>query len=176
MTYEEEKLTNKDHVATPKWIVEKIYSLVNIRSFDSCWLPFDHYDSEFKITAEELGINYWATHIFDECKHDFFTTTPTQKIDLMISNPPFSKQNDILERSFQLIDDGKIKCFAWLLPLTTLETEKRAKMFETHIDDITIVIFKKRIRFLGHTSAFNKCCCWICYKVPALKNKKIIWI
>lgn len=176
MTYEEEKEMNKDHVATPKWIVERIYELIDIRSFKNCWLPFDNYDSEFKITAEELGLKYWATHLFDGNKNDFFKTTPSHSFDLMISNPPFSKQNDILKRSFQLAEEGKIKSFAWLLPLTTLETERRASMFETHIEDLTIVIFKKRIKFLGHTSIFNKCCCWVCYRIPALKDKKIIWI
>ena len=54
MTYEENCKTDKDHVATPRWVVESIYNLINIKSFNSCWFPFDHYDSEFKLKADEL--------------------------------------------------------------------------------------------------------------------------
>ena len=31
--YEQDKLINKDHVATPRWVVEDIYNLINIKQF-----------------------------------------------------------------------------------------------------------------------------------------------
>ena len=31
--YEEDKKINKDHVATPRYVVEDIYSLIDIKSF-----------------------------------------------------------------------------------------------------------------------------------------------
>jgi len=114
--YEKNKLTDKDHVATPKWVVEDMYEIIDIRSFKQIWFPFNHYDSEFKIKADELNLKYWATHIFDDCGHDFFKTIPPKGTDLMISNPPFSEQNRIIERSFWLIRNGYIKSFALLLP------------------------------------------------------------
>ncbi|EAE0845938.1 sugar-phosphate nucleotidyltransferase [Listeria monocytogenes] len=176
MSLYEEHNNDKDHVVTPRHVVEDIYNLINIKSFNISWFPFNHYDSEFKLKAEELNLKYKATHIFDDLKSDFFTTEPPENCDLMISNPPFSEQNRIIEHSFQLIDEKKIKSFALLLPLSTLETEKRASIFEQYRDKIAILIFKKRIKFLGHKTSFNRGCCWVCYNIPALENNKIQWI
>nr|DAE10121.1 MAG TPA: DNA N-6-adenine-methyltransferase [Siphoviridae sp. ctGuJ10] len=174
--YENEKISNKDHVETPRWVVESIYDIINIKSFHQIWFPFNNYDSEFKLKADQLDLKYWATHIFDDCGHDFYTTYPPSGTDLMISNPPFSEQNDIIKRSFWLVEAGYIKSFALLLPMSTLETEKRANIYEYWIDKISIIFFKKRIKFLGHNKAFNKGCCWICYNIPSLENQKISWI
>lgn len=173
--YEADKEQNKDHIATPRWVVENIYDLIKIDSFKEIWFPFNNYDSEFKLKADELNLKYKATHIFDDLGNDFFTTLPPENCDLLISNPPFSQQNDIIKRTFQLVDDGLIKSFCLLLPLSTLETPARAEMYEKYIDKLSILIFKKRIKFLGKTQVFNKGCCWICYNIPALKEK-IIWI
>ncbi|MCU85199.1 sugar-phosphate nucleotidyltransferase [Listeria monocytogenes] len=174
--YEKDKCMNSDHVATPRWVVEDIYSLINVKAFNSIWLPFNNYDSEFKTKAEELNLKYKATHIFDDVGSDFFTTEPPKNCDLMISNPPFSQQNDILERSFELIEQEAIKSFALLLPLATLETEKRATIFQAYNDKLSILIFKKRIKFIGHTTSFNRGCCWICYNIDALQEKRIQWV
>ena len=174
--YEENKKTDKNHVATPRWVVEDIYNRIDIKSFNKCWFPFNNYDSEFKLKADELNLEYLATHIFDDCGNDFFTTLPPNETDLMISNPPFDEQNKIIERSFWLVEAGYIKSFALLLPLATLETPKRADMYEKYADKLSVGIFKKRIKFLGHKSVFNKGCCWICYNIPKLyKSHTQLW-
>lgn len=175
-TYEEEKSTNPNHVETPKFIVEDIFNLIDIKSFNKCWFPFDHNDSQFKLEADELELDYWATHIFDDLGHDFYTTYPSKDTDLMISNPPFNQQNKIIERSFSLIENGYIKSFVLLLPLATLETETRANIYEQFIDKLSVVIIRKRIKFAGHKQTFNKGCCWVCYNIPSLQNEKISWI
>ena len=173
--YEQDKLLNRDHVATPRWVVEDIYNLINIKQFKNIWFPFNNYDSQFKLKAEELNLKYKATHIFDDLGNDFFKTEPPIDCDLLISNPPFSQQNEIIKRTFELVEQKKIKSFCLLLPLSTLETPARAEMWEKYIDKLSILIFKKRIKFLGCTTGFNKGCCWVCYNIEAL-NKKIIWI
>ena len=172
--YEKDKITNKDHVATPRWVVEDIYKLIHIENFKSIWFPFNNYDSNFKLKADELKLKYKATHIFDDKHDDFFTTNPPINCDLLISNPPFSKQNAIIERSFDLVEKNKVKAFCLLLPLSTLETEKRANLWEKHIDKLTILIFKKRIKFLNCENSFNKACCWVLYNISGLE--KIYWI
>ena len=172
--YEKDKETNKDHVATPRWVVEDIYSLIHIEEYKSIWFPFNNYDSLFKLKADELNLKYKATHIFDDKHEDFFITEPPIKCDLMISNPPFSKQNEIIKRSFELIEKSKIKAFCLLLPLSTLETETRASLYEKYIDKLGIIIFKKRIKFINCKTSFNKACCWICYNIPYVQ--KISWI
>lgn len=118
--YEENKL-DMDHVATPRWVVENIYELIDIKSFKMIWFPFNNYDSHFKLMADELKLKYKATHIFDDCGNDFFTTIPPVNCDLLISNPPFGQQNEIIRKTFELIDNGLIKSFCLLLPLSTLE-------------------------------------------------------
>lgn len=95
-SYESEKKVDKDHVATPRFVVENIYNIIDIQSYNNIWFPFNHYDSEFKLMADKLKLKYRATHIFDDLGNDFFTTEPPNDCDLMISNPPFSKQNELL--------------------------------------------------------------------------------
>ena len=166
---------NPDHVATPRYVVEDIYKIINIQNYKNIWFPFNNYDSEFKLKADELKLKYKATHIFDDLGNDFFKTEPPEKCELLISNPPFSQQNKIIKRSFELIEENKVKSFCLLLPLSTLETPTRAEIFEKYIDKLSIIIFKKRIKFLGKTQVFNKGCCWICYNIPGIE-KKICWI
>ena len=174
-TYEVDKTQNKDHVATPRWVVENIYDLIDIKSFKMIWFPFNNYDSHFKLKADELNLQYKATHIFDNLGNDFFTTLPPKDCDLLISNPPFSQQNEIIKRIFELVDLGLIKSFCLLLPLSTLETPTRAEIYEKYIDKLNILIFKKRIKFLGKATNLNTACCWVCYNIDSLKQK-IIWI
>lgn len=173
--YELDKLINKDHVATPRWVVENIYDLINIEEFKNIWFPFNNYDSHFKLKADELKLKYKATHIFDDLGNDFFKTEPPENCELLISNPPFSEQNEIIKKTFELIDEGKIKSFCLLLPLATLETPARAEMYEKYADKLSILIFKKRIKFLNTNGSFNKGCCWVCYNIPNLK-KQLYWI
>lgn len=173
--YEIDKQKNKDHVATPRWVVEDIYKLIEIESFNNIWFPFNNYDSHFKLYADELKLRYKATHIFDDLGNDFFKTEPPKDCDLLISNPPFSEQNEIIKRTFELVEQAKIKSFCLLLPLATLETPTRAEMYEKYVDKLSILIFKKRIKFLNTKGSFNKGCCWICYNIPNLK-KQIYWI
>ena len=174
MTYEENCKIDKDHIATPEWLVERIFDLINIKSFRSIWFPFDNYDSPFKLKADEFGLNYNATHKYDNEGNDFFTTEPPKYCELMISNPPFSQQNKILERTFILINAGMIKSFALLLPLSTLETPFRAKLYEQYKDKISIIVLKHRVKFKGQKNTFNKALCWICCNIPTLQ--KLMWM
>ena len=126
--YERDKKTNKDHVATPRWVVEDIYNIVHIDRFKTIWFPFNNYDSEFKLKADELKLKYKATHIFDDKHEDFFITEPPINCDLLISNPPFSKQNESIKRSFELIENNRVKALCLLLQLSTLKKETRSQM------------------------------------------------
>ncbi|EAC2247123.1 sugar-phosphate nucleotidyltransferase, partial [Listeria monocytogenes] len=29
---------------------------------------------------------------------------------------------------------------------------------------------------IGHTTSFNRGCCWICYNINALQEKRIQWV
>lgn len=174
--YEQDKLNNKNHVATPRWVVEQIYDLIGIEKYNNIWFPFNNYDSEFKLKADELKLKYKATHIFDDLGNDFFKIEPPINCDLLISNPPFNLQNEIIKRTFELVDKKEIKSFCLLLPLSTLETPKRAEIWQKFNDNLSVIIFKKRIKFIGKTTSFNTACCWICYNIDNLKGKQLYWI
>ena len=73
--------------------------------------------------------------------HDFLRWQPTQ-FDCIITNPPYSLKQKFLLRAYQL---GKP--FAFLLPLTTLETKVRQDLFKRH--GVEIILFDKRINFYG---------------------------
>ncbi|QIK70859.1 sugar-phosphate nucleotidyltransferase [Erysipelothrix sp. HDW6C] len=166
--YDVEKQSNPDHVATPRYVVEEIYKLIHVEQFKQIWFPFNNYDSEFKLKAEELKLQYTATHLFDDLGNDFYFTLPPEGCDLMISNPPFSEQNHIIERSFALVEQGLIKSFVLLLPNSTTETPTRGRMWEYHKANLSIIYFNKRIRFKGHKTSFNKGCVWMCYNIDGL--------
>lgn len=76
--YTKEKETNHDHVATPRYVVEEIYDLINVEQYKQIWFPFNNYDSEFKLKAEELKLEYTATHLFDDLGNDFYFTLPPE--------------------------------------------------------------------------------------------------
>ncbi len=160
--------TEKDVVFTPKKLVEDIYKLINIKQFQKIWLPFDDDNSEFKNVAIEQKLNFVATH------DDFFEIKPPINCYLAISNPPFSLQNGILEKMFNDYDLGIIKSFVLLLPLSTLETQKRSEIYSKHVDDLSVVILKKRIKFQNFNNSFNKAMCLICVNIPNL-NKGLNW-
>lgn len=79
---------------------------------------------------------------------DFLTWQP-DNFDCIITNPPYSIKHKFLVRCYQL---GKP--FALLLPLTTLETRTRQKLFQEH--GIEIILFDKRINFHQPTGAESK--------------------
>ncbi|WP_338970819.1 hypothetical protein [Spiroplasma endosymbiont of Labia minor] len=167
---QEEKLRDKDHVETPKWVVQDMYKRININKYKNIWLPFNHLESEFRQEALANKLHYDATHIFDDLQNDFFRINPPDNCDLIISNPPFSIQNKILERLFNLNIP-----FAMLLPLRSLETAPRGELFEKHRNKIQVLIFKKRIKFKGCTTSFNQGCIWLTYKLN-LPGGDIQWI
>ena len=65
---------------------------------------------------------------------DFFSYEPEQW-DIMISNPPFSKKDDVLQRAYEL---GKP--FALLLPANSIQGKKRFQIFQ---NEIQMLCFKE---------------------------------
>ncbi|MBQ21691.1 MAG: tRNA (adenine-N(6)-)-methyltransferase [Flavobacteriales bacterium] len=88
-------------------------------------------------TLRKQGYKVIATDIHSG--EDFLSFEPKQ-YDCIITNPPFSLKQEFLERAYCL---GKP--FAFLLPLTTLESEKRQRFF--HQCGLEMILFNKRINF-----------------------------
>ena len=90
-------------------------------------------------------------------KRDFLGQAPAPICDAIITNPPYTLKNEFFERAFAL---GKP--FAFLVPLTTLETKKRQAMFAEH--GIEIIFIDHRINFetpSGGKSSSWFATCWI---------------
>jgi len=128
--------SGNDEFYTPAYA---IYPLLKyIKPGSRIWCPFDTKDSLFpKILGENNTVLY--THL-EEGK-DFFNWFPKFEIDYIISNPPYSRKGDVLNRLFELN-----KPFAMLVGVVGLfESQKRFNMFKDN--DFEIMYFNKRIAY-----------------------------
>ena len=120
---------------TPTYAVKPLLEFLDHNLFPTIWCPFDDETSEYVKVFRENGYKVIATDI--EHGYDFFTYEPEQ-YDIIISNPPFSLKDKILKRAQELH-----KPFALLLPLPTLQGEKRFQ----YLKNTQALIFDKRINF-----------------------------
>ena len=111
------------------------------------WEDIDEYIPKDKVIWESFyGDGMSAEHLKKlGCKEviheklDFFTSN---KGEIVISNPPFSKKKEVLERLVELD-----KPFILLMPSSTLNTQYCRKLFKDKEDKLKIIIPKKRINF-----------------------------
>ena len=85
------------------------------------WCPFDEEWSAFYRRLKELGFTVIRSSLAEG--QDFFTYEPSEW-DVIVSNPPFSIKDKVLERLYSLN-----KPFAILLPLNSLQGKSRSKYF-----------------------------------------------
>ncbi len=128
-----------DEVFTPFYAVEPIIKY--IPKDYTIWCPFDEEWSAYYQLLQEKGYKVIRSSLVEN--EDFFTYEPQEKYDLIISNPPFSKKDEILERLNKLN-----KPFMILLPMNSLQGQKR---YNTCFKNgIQILAFDKRINY--HTN------------------------
>lgn len=123
-----------DEVYTPAYAVKPI--LKYIKKDAVVWCPFDTEQSEYVKMIRAAGHKVIATHI--DSGNNFFFYEPEEKYDCIISNPPFSIKDDILQRLNELE-----KPFAMLLPVPVIQGQKR---FE-YMRDCQILTFDKRVNY-----------------------------
>lgn len=141
-----------DEFFTPKYAIKPILKYLKPNSI--IWCPFDKEDSNYVKVLKENGHKIIFTHI--ENGYDFLKSKMeddgiffyglstskgiTNKIDYIISNPPYSIKDDVLEHLFKLGIP-----FAMLMPITTLEGIKRSKLYQKY--GIQLLVFDKRVNF-----------------------------
>lgn len=123
-----------DNMWTPDYAIKPIIKYIPKSSI--VWCPFDKSDSRYVTNFKEQGYKVIHSHIDDG--KNFFEYTPNE-YDVIVSNPPFSCKNDVIAKLYSLE-----KPFAILLPLTSLEGEKRYQYFK---QGIQLLSFDKRVRF-----------------------------
>ena len=150
---------------TPKYAWENIKDY--IPNDKVIWEAF-YGDGKSGKYLEELGFN-----VIHEPGLDFFIEN---KGDIIISNPPFSKSKEVMNRLKQLN-----KPFIMLLPSQKINTSYMRECFKEK--KLQIIIPRKRIHFLKFKdgkpveSWKNACafdCFYYCYKMDLPKD--IIWL
>lgn len=126
-----------DNCFTPFYAVEPLikYSPKN----KTIWLPFDEDWSAYYQLLKENGFKVVRSSLIEG--QDFFEYEP-KEWDIIVSNPPFSVKDQVLERVYSF---GKP--FALLLPLNSLQGQKRYNYFR---NGIQLLAFDKRINY--HTN------------------------
>lgn len=132
-----------DERYTPPILVRPILDFV--QSDWTVWCPFDTEDSEFAIGLREKGCKVIATHIWNG--QDFFAFEPSE-YDCIISNPPFSRKLEVLDRCYKL---GKP--FALLMNIECLNYQEVGHFFLDK--QLQLLIVDKKVSFDGRTSSFN---------------------
>jgi hypothetical protein len=127
--------SGNDEFYTPEYAVRPI--LKYIRPHSIVWCPFDTEDSYFVKRLRAEGHDVIATHMSQGL--DFFETN--MECDCIISNPPYSKKAEVLERLFDIGIP-----FAMLVGVVGLfESQKRFQMFKEN--PFEIMYLNKRVSY-----------------------------
>ena len=124
-----------DECYTPRYAVLPILEFINKKLV--IWCPFDTKDSEFVKVLKKNGNKVIYSHLDDG--KDFFSYEPKQKYDVIISNPPYSLKDEVIERCYLLK-----KKFMLLMPLPALQGKFRFNYFKTGLE---LLVFDGRISY-----------------------------
>lgn len=128
--------SGNDEFFTPEYAIQPIIKYIPMGS--TVWCPFDTKDSLFVREFQRGGLSVVYSHIADG--QDFFTMAAPE-CDYIVSNPPYSKKGEVLQRLFE-ID----KPFAMLVGVVGLfESQKRFEMFRDN--EFEIMYMNKRIAY-----------------------------
>lgn len=126
--------SNNDELYTPYYASEPLMKYIPANKI--VWCPFDKEWSSFVQLLIQNGNKVIYSHIDNYL--DFFKYEPDE-YDIIISNPPFSIKDQVIERLYSL---GKP--FAILLPINSLQGVKRYEYFK---NGIQLLAFDQRIGF-----------------------------
>lgn len=164
--FETKTFSKHDDYMTPKSAWENIKEFIPKDKI--IWEAF-YGDGDSGKYLKELGFNT----IHEEV--DFFENNLGE---LVVSNPPFTKCPEVLQR---LKDLGKP--FILIMPSSKINTQYFRRLFSNSNDPIQIIIPRKRIQFKklingvsdpNQKNACNFDCFYYCWKMGF--NKDIIWL
>jgi hypothetical protein len=93
------KQSNTDEWYTTKESVNLIVPILQRKGYKRILCPFDKDNSSFVKVLRDQGFDVTFGHI--ETGQDFFDIHDFSKYDAVVSNPPFSKRQAILEKLFK---------------------------------------------------------------------------
>lgn len=135
--------SGNDEFYTPDYAVTPLEKYLVAPLGITIWCPFDTDESLFVRRFMELGYNVIATHIANG--EDFFEID-IPDCDYIISNPPYSRKGEVLQKLFEI---GKP--FVMLVGVVGLfESQKRFEMFKNN--EFEIMYMNKRIAYFKNYS------------------------
>ena len=136
LAYLQSNVTIKgDECYTPYYAVDPLLEFLTDKT-KIIWCPFDEEWSAFYQTFKNNGYDVVRSHISEG--KNFFTYEP-ENWDILISNPPFSKKDEVLERAYSFN-----KPFALLLPANSIQGKRRFAIFK---NEIQLLCFDGRINY-----------------------------
>lgn len=141
----------QDEYYTPPILVRPILKYIPAGAV--VWCPFDTEDSEFVQLIRKNGNAVIASHIWNG--QDFFKWKPSEHYDCIVSNPPFSRKKEVLQKLYDL---GKP--FAMVLGLPILNYQEIGEFFLDK--ELQLLIVDKKVSFDGNTASFNNS--YFCHK------------
>lgn len=152
------KKSSTDEWYTPVEPVEGIVPYLNRWGYRKILCPFDKEDSNFVMVLKREGFDVTFSHI--DTGTDFFDIDNLNEYDAVVSNPPYSKRQKILERLF-----GARVPFAIILNFNGLfDSKARWKMFKEN--DFELLVPCGRMHFFndkcdGNSPNFQSI--WVCH-------------
>ena len=135
-----------DEYYTPDYVVEILLPYLKKTNYKTIWCPCDKETSEYVKVFKNNGFNVIYSHI--DNGQDFLNYIPDEDYDCIITNPPFSIKNKILERLIELD-----KPFAILLSATCIQSASLIRLL-SKLDDFKVIMFDKRISYNGDRPPF----------------------
>jgi hypothetical protein len=140
------KTGNGDEYYTPKYVVEILISYLKEKGIKKIWCPCDKDWSAFVSVLRSNNFEVIYSHIDDG--KDFLTYEPLEDYDAIITNPPFSIKNKVLQRCLDLK-----KPFAMLLSATCIQSASLINII-SKCENFNFIMFDKRISYSGDRPPF----------------------
>jgi len=156
---EQQNIVKEDEYYTPKSAWEAISKFIPKDKI--IWEAFYSPHSKSSQYLEELGFQVISKN------RDFFKKNYG---DIIVSNPPFSKKREVLERLYKLQ-----KPFILVLPVTCIAAQYFQDTFKN--EPIQLIVPCKRIEFEYKGKKKNRCgfsCMYVCWKINLEKDINFI--
>ena len=150
------KNPKNDEIYTPRYAILPLLNYIDPSLV--VWEPTDFGNSEITNVLKEHGNEVISSHINEN--QNFFEFSPEVDYDIIITNPPYSLKTQFLERAYELN-----KKFAFLLPITALESIERGKIFRKYNHEIEVLVFDRRVEFYEAKNKIWFNTSWFCRNV-----------
>ncbi len=146
------KNPKNDELYTPSYAIPPLDPYISPGL--TIWECTDFGGSEITKHFRNRGNKVITSHL--NTNQSFFEYEPSDIYSVIVSNPPYSLKNEFLKRVFELQ-----KAFAFLLPIATLETATRQKLFKEN--EIQLLIPDIRINYMKDKDQIYFGTCWFTY-------------